>query len=69
MLQKVGKKLSTSRQMSAKNLAELQKRHTESELNELKSQSAQRKSRKRIESAHSDSSSSPSKLSPSPPLN
>ena len=68
MLQKVGKKLSTTRQMSAKNLAELHKRHTEGDLIELKSQSVQRKSRKRIESAQSDSSSSPSKLSPSPPL-
>ena len=78
MLQKIGKKLSTSRQTSSKQLAELQKRHTEGELTELSELHSNKKGRvrKRITSSTTSndfesklpSSSSESKLPSSPPL-
>ena len=68
MLQKVGRKPSTSRQMSAKNILEFKKRHTEGDLEQLKSQIAQRRSRPSRERIDSNPMSSPSPTkSPSPP--
>ena len=53
MLQKVGKRISTTRQTSATKhyAAELQKRHTEGELEELQNLHSSRKPRKRVTSS------------------
>ena len=67
MLQKVGKKISMSRQISAKHLVDLKKRHTEGELSELSDLHSSRKGRKRITSSTTSSSDLESRL-PSPPL-